>query len=233
MHILFVSDYVCPYCLVAKEALKQALLETGLEPEITWQPLELTPEPKERVDTYHDEKKRAGYQILVEPCKLLGLDMKLPPKVVPRPYTRLAFEGWYYAQEKGRGEEFNDLVYRAYFIEEQDIGQMEVLTELARRVGLNGEEFTEVLQNGIYSQVEKEAVDYSRNTLKPGNVPAIYINDKRVSIQEFTKEEMIRILNEEAVESDFPGFGCGEDGCSFGGDDEPSFGCGEDGCSFG
>ena len=25
MEILFISDYVCPYCLVAKEALKQAL----------------------------------------------------------------------------------------------------------------------------------------------------------------------------------------------------------------
>lgn len=25
MEILFISDYVCPYCLVAKEALSQAL----------------------------------------------------------------------------------------------------------------------------------------------------------------------------------------------------------------
>lgn len=34
MQILFISDYVCPYCLVAKEALKQALAETGIEAEI-------------------------------------------------------------------------------------------------------------------------------------------------------------------------------------------------------
>ena len=73
MQILFISDYVCPYCLVAKEALSQALARTGHQANITWQPYELTPEPKERVDTYNDERRRAGYQVLVEPCKKLGL----------------------------------------------------------------------------------------------------------------------------------------------------------------
>ena len=33
---------------------KQAVAETGLEAHITWQPYELTPPPKDRVDTYHD-----------------------------------------------------------------------------------------------------------------------------------------------------------------------------------
>lgn len=89
MDIQFISDYVCPYCLVAKQALKVALAQTGLEAEITWLPFELTPEPKERVDTYHDEARRAHYQILKEPCVQLGLDMKLPPNVIPRPYLKV------------------------------------------------------------------------------------------------------------------------------------------------
>ena len=93
MEILFISDYVCPYCLVAKEALKQALETMGLEARITWQPYELTPEPRDRVDTYHDEKRKANYRILVEPCARLGLAMKLPPKVIPRPYTRWPLKG--------------------------------------------------------------------------------------------------------------------------------------------
>ena len=65
MEILFVSDYVCPYCLVAKEALHRALRKAGIPASITYQPYELTPEPKERVDTYHDQRRRASYQILV------------------------------------------------------------------------------------------------------------------------------------------------------------------------
>ena len=35
MKILFVSDYVYPYCLVAKEAMGEALRGLNLEPEIT------------------------------------------------------------------------------------------------------------------------------------------------------------------------------------------------------
>ena len=72
MEILFISDYVCPYCLVAKEALDRALEKMGVQAHITYQPYELTPEPKERVDTYHDQRRRAGYQVLAEPCRIPG-----------------------------------------------------------------------------------------------------------------------------------------------------------------
>lgn len=214
LKIVFVSDYVCPYCFVAKEALKQALEETKIEAQITWQPLELTVEPKERVDTYHDEVRKEKYQVLVEPCKKLGLDIKLPPYVVPRPYTRLAFEGWYFACEQGVGDAYNDLMYRAYFVEEQDIGNMEVLVSLAERVGLNGMEFKGTLEEGIYSIAEKEAVTYSREVLNVIGVPSIYINEEQITLSEYTKEEMIQILQNQIEEE--PGFGmcCSIDGCN-------------------
>lgn len=194
LNILFVSDYVCPYCLVAKEALKQALEELNVEAKITWQPLELTIEPEPRVDTYSDERRRAGYKVLTEPCKKLGLDMKLPPKVIPRPYTRLAFEGWYYAKEKGLGDAYNDMIYRAYFMDEKDIGDIEVLAELSESIGLDGEEYRNALEKGTYAEIEKEAVLYSRNVLKPAGVPAIYINGKKIDVQEYTKEEMLQYV---------------------------------------
>ena len=215
MNILFISDYVCPYCLVAKEALRQALEETGLQASVTWQPHELTVEPAPRVDTYHDERRRANYQILVEPCKKLGLDMKLPPRVIPRPYSHLAFEGWYYACEKGRGEEYNDLIYRAYFIEELDIGEIPVLAELAARVGLDKEDFTKALEQGTYTAVEKAAVEHTRNVLQPRGVPTVYIDGEKVSIREYTKEEMVAILTGLAEKSAAPSMACGDDGCAF------------------
>ena len=213
MQILFISDFVCPYCLVAKEALTQALEETGIDAQIIWQPHELTPKPNAQVDTYHDEKRKINYQILAASCKELGLDMKLPPKVIPRPYSRLAFEGWYYACEKGRGEAYNDLVYRAYFIKEQDIGQINVLASIAQQVGLDAADFTAALENGTYSQLEKEAIAYTRDVLKPLGVPTIYFNGKQIDLQKYTKEEMIRILRGEAARSAGPSFYCGADGC--------------------
>ena len=40
LDILFVTDFVCPYCLVAKVALEDALKETGMEAQIKIQPFE-------------------------------------------------------------------------------------------------------------------------------------------------------------------------------------------------
>ena len=213
LNIMFVSDYVCPYCLVAKEVLKKALEITGLEADITWQPFELTEEPNPRVDTCHDEVRKARYQVLVEPCAALGLDMKLPPVVCPRPYTRLAFEGWYYACKKGKGDLYNDLIYRSYFIDEKDIGDIEILTELAKTVGLDGAEFKQVLECGVYTQIEKEAVSFAKDVLEIKGVPTIYLNGNKISFSKFTVEEMVGILQKELVSQENAAFSCGVDGC--------------------
>lgn len=227
MKILFVSDYVCPYCLVAKEAMKQAAEELGIHPEITWHPFELTVEPAPRVDTYHDETRKAHYQVLVEPCRSLGLDMKLPPNVVPRPYTRLAFEGFYYAKAQGKEEEYNDLLYRAYFTEELDIGDPEVLGELAECAGLDREGFREALVKGTYREELAAANRHAREELHVTHVPTIFIDGKEVSVQEYTKEEFTDLFrrfqdccgqeerNGETMEQKQEVHGCGPDGCSF------------------
>lgn len=222
LDILFVTDYVCPYCLVAKVALEEALKETGIEAKIRLQPLELTPPPRERVDTFHDEERRKRYQVLVEPAKALGLDMKLPPAVCPRPYTRLALEGLFYAMEKEKAEDggaeasidqvYSDLVYRAYFIKEQDIGDLSVLCEIAREAGLDAVEFRKALENGVYTERLEKETAYSRDVLKVNGIPAIYLDGERISIENYTKEEMVRILQEGQIAA-AAGMCCGIDGC--------------------
>ena len=212
MEILFVSDYVCPYCLVAKEALKQALERTGIQARITWQPLELTPVSAPQVDTYHDEVRRAKYQILAEPCKALGLDMKLPPAVVPRPRTHLAFQGWYYACQNGMGEAYNDRLYRAYFSEELDIGDPGVLRGIAEELGMDPSRFSAALENGTYSPTLDEAVAYSRKVLQVKGVPAIYIDGNPVTLHDYSLGEMIGLLVD-GQSAAAGGFSCGPDGC--------------------
>ena len=212
LDILFVTDFVCPYCLVAKVALEEALKETGIEAEIRIQPLELTPESRERVDVCHDEARKKRYQILVEPAKALGLDMKLPPSVCPRPYTRLAFEGMFFARENGGDARYSDLTYRAYFEEEQDIGELDVLCGIAERAGLDVDRFRKALEDGTYTEQVREAVEYSRNELKVTGVPSIYLNGESISVETYTKEEMIQILEEGQIEA-VKGLSCGLDGC--------------------
>lgn len=212
LDILFVTDFVCPYCLVAKVALEQALEETGIEAQIRIQALELTQEPKERVDTYHDEERKKRYQVLVEPAKALGLDMKLPPAVCPRPYTRLAFEGLFFAREKGLETRYADLMYRAYFERELDIGNVDILCSLAAEAGLDVTEFRQTLEAGTFTDKVKEETENSRNVLQVSGIPSIYLDGERISIEEYTKEEMVRILQEGQIAA-AKGMCCGLDGC--------------------
>ena len=212
LDILFVTDFVCPYCLVAKVALEEALKETGIEARIRIQPLELTPESRERVDVCHDEARKKRYQILVEPAKALGLDMKLPPAVRPRPYTRLAFEGMFFAREEGEEARYSDLTYRAYFEEEQDIGELDVLCRIADRAGLDAGRFRQALEAGTYTEQVRDAVAYSRNELKVTGVPSIYLNGESISVETYTQEEMIEILQEGQIAA-AKGVCCGLDGC--------------------
>ena len=44
----------------------------------------------------------------------LGVNMKLP-SVSPYPYTNLAFQELEFAKDQGKGDEYNDAVFRAFF----------------------------------------------------------------------------------------------------------------------
>ncbi|MGN0157706.1 MAG: DsbA family protein [Brotaphodocola sp.] len=247
--ILFVTDFVCPYCIVAEEALRQALNELHMEAQIRFWPMELTEEPNERVDTYHDPVRREHYKVLDEPVRQLGLDVKFPPKVIPRPYTRLAWEGWHYAKEKGMGDIYANRMYHAYFTEQLDIGDMEVLVKLAEELGLDAKEYRRVLEDGIYQKMEKEATSYSRNELQIKSIPTIFFDGEQVKLKEYTKEELMRLLTEEPSadgvlmmnvdenmsDEDEYSFACGPDGCgprTDGADIHGAGGCGPDGCAF-
>lgn len=192
--ILFVTDYVCPYCIVAKEALKAAMKQTGIQAKIIVQPFELTREPSERIDTCHDEERKSRYKKLLEPCETLGLDAKFPPNVCPRPYTRLAFEGLHYAVEKGFEEVYSDAMYHAYFVDEKDIGDIEVLVSIAEKLGMDKEEYRHVLLHGTYKEREEQAVAYSKDVLKVRSVPTIFVDGEKKEIEAYTPEAMIRLL---------------------------------------
>ncbi len=235
LEITFVTDFVCPYCLVGKAALEKAMETSGIEAQIKIQPMELTEEPKPRVDTYNDPVRRANYKVLDKPAKDLGLDMKIPLNVIPRPYTRLAWEGWFFAKEHGLGDLYSDLMYRAYFIDEKDIGDIEVLVKLAESIGLDGTEYRNVLNNGTYYKEQRMASDYSRHTLEVKGIPTLFINGQRVKMSDYSIEAAVELLKHPPTsESETTFGGCDPDGCCGPAslNTPPEDGCGPDGCHY-
>ena len=151
---------------------RRALDKLCLDAKITYQPLLLKPKPPVQFNP-DDPAVKKRFELLSSASKALDIDMKIPVKVSPRPVTRLAFEGWHYALEQGKGDEYADLMYRAYFVEEKNIGEIEVLKELAERIGLNGEEYVEVINSGKYTETVLAKDNASRNELKVRGVPTI------------------------------------------------------------
>ena len=69
--------------------------------------------------------------------------------------SRLAQELGKWADTQPSGERIHDALYKAYFVDGRNIGEIEVLLELVRYVGLNDQKAKEVLTSRSF----KAAVD--------------------------------------------------------------------------
>lgn len=175
--ITVVSDFVCPYCFWL-EALMERVPE---HPPVRYAPFQLTRRGEEQVDVAADPERRARYaQTLAPACAALGLDMHLPPQVSPRPYTDLAFQSWYFAREQGAGDAFYERVFRAYFQEERDIGDVEVLCALARDVGLDAAALGRALEEGSYASAVERDTDETASGLEIRMVPTLVCGTHRL-----------------------------------------------------
>jgi predicted DsbA family dithiol-disulfide isomerase len=107
-------------------------------------------------------------------------------------------------------------MYTAYFTEELDIGDPEVLISLAQRIGLDGDAFRKVLEERTYKEIHEKSLETAK-TLEVKGVPTIWIGDLRLSGDLFTKEDFTFYLNlaEGGETGSFGsgGFACGPNGC--------------------
>jgi predicted DsbA family dithiol-disulfide isomerase len=85
-----------------------------------------------------------------------------PPQVTPN--TMYALEATEYAQQHGKFMEFHHAAYKAYWEDHQDLGQLAVLSDVARSVGLDADELMERLESHQYSaqvmEQYQEALQY-------------------------------------------------------------------------
>ena len=222
--VQFISDYVCPYCFINKIALQQAC--EGKEVQIEYLPYELTRENQTQVDIYHDPVRKSALQRTLSPIvKKLNLDMKVPPQVSPRPYTRLAHEGYLYAKDYDKCSLYNDKIYESYFSLELDIGKIDVLKHIADEIGLDINDFEKALNEGRYSSEFNEIKDSINQTFKISTLPTIKIGDTIISggiySQDFfeslfKKDKGKEIETDNSTkENEITGVGCNINGCSF------------------
>lgn len=193
LKIFVYSDYVCPYCLLAKKPLDEAI--KGKDVEVEWLPFELRPYPTPTLKPEGDYLQSVWIQSVYPMAERLGVSIRLP-KVSPQPYTHLAFEGYQYAKDNGKGQAYNERILKAFFQEEQDIGDVDVLARLAGDVGLDVEEYREAVTTRKYKEAHEQALRHAYEEAKIEAVPTVVIGDT-VLRGAYPKEMIEKVIEEE------------------------------------
>lgn len=109
--------------------------------------------------------------------------------------SRLAQELGKWAESKGKGDAFHNAVFRAYFVNGENIAKVPVLVRTAESFNLSGEDALAILQDRTY----KDAVDldWQRSyELKVTAVPTfVYNHQTLVGAQSYQALEKLLLSN--------------------------------------
>lgn len=137
-------------------------------------PFELRPEPQPTLRPEGEYLQRAWTQSVYPIARRMGVPITLPP-VSPQPHTHLAFEGYQFAREHGKGNEYNTRVLEAFFVEGRDIGDVGVLATIAGEVGLDKRAFEEALRARRYREAHRRALRHAYEEANVTGVPMFVI----------------------------------------------------------
>jgi predicted DsbA family dithiol-disulfide isomerase len=133
---------------------------------------------------------------MMDHLKLVAFKLGLPFGERKKTYnSRLAQELGKFAEQKGKGDEFHKTMFRAYFVDGQNIGKPSILVELAESINLRGKDAQKVIQDRTY----KDAVDLDwKRSYESGitAVPTFLLNHQRlVGAQNFETLEKLLLSN--------------------------------------
>jgi len=97
------------------------------------------------------------------------------PAISPQPRTDKAFGVFAMADEQGLGHAFSMRALKAFFQEEKDLGNSEVLADLGANVGLEREAVLNALTKGTYRERHREALRHAREDMAITSVPTIVV----------------------------------------------------------
>lgn len=140
------SDPICPWCYIGKTQLDAALLAHPDHPfEIEWHPFQLNPDMppegmdrREYLETKFGGKERAVevYSQIAKAAEGAGLDLDLSG-ISRTPNTINAHRLIHWAGLEGVQTAAVSRLFKAYFEEGKDIGNTQVLLEIAEGIEMN------------------------------------------------------------------------------------------------
>jgi predicted DsbA family dithiol-disulfide isomerase len=168
MQIDIYSDIVCPWCYVGKRRLERALTSVGGAVHVTWRPFQLNPTmPLEGMDRTTYLKSKFGslevFGRMKEQLLAAGAEEGIPfafEKIQRTPNTFSAHRLVWYAAEHGQQDEVVEALFRSYFVEGKNIGDVKTLAHAAAEAGLDRTEIEHFLasEKGVVEVKTEEAM---------------------------------------------------------------------------
>ncbi len=208
MRIDVIFDTVCPWCYIGKRRLDRALAaRPDVVPDIRWRSFLLNPEiPHEGLDRqqYLERKFGSTYRIhrvhgaamLAGQPEGIAFDFEAMTRT---PSSILSHQLIQYAIGSGHQGEVVEAIFRAYFVEGLDIGDVAVLRRVAKSCGLPGNEAADYLRGGT-GTVAVQAEHGRMQRLGVSGVPC-YIFDERYAISGAQEPDILVRLIDIARES--------------------------------
>lgn len=165
------SDPICPWCYIGKTHLDKALAAVPDHPfVIEWHPFQLNPDMpeggmdrREYLETKFGGKDGAvrAYAPVVENADKAGLSINFEG-MQRTPNTLDAHRLIHWAGIEGKQTAAVDALFEAYFVETRDIGDHDVLADIADGIGMDAAVVRKLLNSDADRQLMKERDSHSR-----------------------------------------------------------------------
>jgi predicted DsbA family dithiol-disulfide isomerase len=179
LKVVVYSDYICPFCYIGFHRIEKLKEKYNLE--VEWKPFELHPEiPKEGIITEKLSFPKGYLEMVMANVQRLadedGITFKLSKKL---PNSQMALYISEFAKKNGKFDEFHKLVFDSYWKEGRNIGDMDLLLDLAESVGLDKNEIMDYIESDDPSNKLKEA-SFELGRCGINGVPTFFIGDEVV-----------------------------------------------------
>ncbi|OAN71153.1 polyketide biosynthesis protein [Sulfitobacter sp. EhC04] len=201
------SDPICPWCYIGKAQLDRALLDHPGHPFIIeWHPFQLNPDmPAEGMDRRaYLENKFGGkegavraYAPIVEHAEKAGLTINFD-QMTRTPNTLDAHRLIHWAGIEGRQTAAVSALFKAYFVEARDIGDAEVLADIADGIEMDAGVVTRLLQTDEDRQAIQDRDAHSRQ-MGINSVPTFIVANQHAVPGAQPPELWARVISELAA----------------------------------
>ena len=186
IYVDIVSDTICPWCYIGKRRFERALDLTGRNDiAISWRPFQLNPDMPPEGMTRDDyvrakfgggDRPRQIYQAIAESGREAGIEFQFS-RIRRTPNTVLSHRLIFWSAGQERQDEVVASLFRAYFEDGLDVGNLEILVECARRAGIDEALARQFLESDEGRQ-EVVASDVYARRLGINGVPCFIVNRK-------------------------------------------------------